>query len=42
MVRLRETPLPTLSITDPNYHEVTVYSQAPDPASTIAKVRQLL
>ena len=42
VVRLREAPLPALGITDPNYHEVTVYAQAPDPASTMAKVRKLL
>lgn len=32
VVRLREYPLQTLSIDDPAYSEVTVYSTAPDPS----------
>lgn len=42
VVRLREAPLPALDIDDPAYHEVTVYSTAPDPARAIAQVKSLV
>ncbi|UFS97090.1 zinc-ribbon domain-containing protein [Nocardia huaxiensis] len=42
VVRLREAPLPTLAIDNPAYHELTVYSQAPNPAGTIEQVNRLV
>ncbi|QIS02590.1 lysine biosynthesis protein LysW [Nocardia brasiliensis] len=42
VVRLREAPLPTLGINDPSYHEITVYSLAPDPTAVIKKVKSIV
>lgn len=35
LVRLRENPLPSLEITNPNYHEFTVYPSVQDPVHNI-------
>ncbi|MFG2712309.1 zinc-ribbon domain-containing protein [Streptomyces goshikiensis] len=40
VVRLREHPLPALPISEPGYTEFFVYSTAPDPDGTIARVKQ--
>ncbi|GEE00383.1 hypothetical protein nbrc107696_08290 [Gordonia spumicola] len=42
VVRLREAPLATLAIDDPRYHEIAVYSSAPDPVSVMKKARDLI
>lgn len=42
VVRLREHPLTPLGIDDPNYHELVVYSDAPDPHGTMTTVRDML
>ncbi|MEV5470173.1 hypothetical protein AB0N37_31890 [Streptomyces griseoincarnatus] len=39
VARLREYPLPPLSIDDPNYAEFVVYSALPKPDETIGRVR---
>ena len=42
LVRLREAPLPSLQITHPNYHEVTVYPAAQDPARDVARIDEMI
>jgi hypothetical protein len=42
VVRLREAPLTTLGIDSPTYHEITVYSEAPDPVSVMNRVMSLV
>jgi Probable Zinc-ribbon domain len=42
VVRLREAPLASLAVSDPKYYEITVFSDAPDPAGVIARVRSLV
>ncbi len=42
VVRLREAPLAPLAIDNASYQEVTVYSDAPDPAGVIARVCSLV
>ncbi|GFK18430.1 hypothetical protein KbCgl_10020 [Corynebacterium glutamicum] len=42
VVRLREAPLPSLEIDDPNYHELLVYSGAQDPARDIEAIGNLV
>lgn len=36
--RLRESPLPSLDISDPNYHEMTVYVGGQQPAEDLAAI----
>jgi len=42
VVRLREAPLPALGIDHPRYHEVTVYSDAPDAPGVMSIVKGLV
>lgn len=42
VVRLREAPLPSLEIEDPNYHELLVYSGAQDPGRDIQAIGKLV
>ncbi|ARU45895.2 zinc-ribbon domain-containing protein [Corynebacterium silvaticum] len=41
VVRLREAPLHSLEIDDPDYHELTVYSGAKDPSRDVQMIAQL-
>lgn len=41
VVRLREAPLHSLEIDDPDYHELTVYSGAQDPSRDVQMIAQL-
>ena len=40
LARLREHPLPPLPVAHPRYVEFVVYSKAPDPVTTIGRVKQ--
>lgn len=42
LVRLREAPLPSLQIAHPNYHELTVYPAAQDPARDVARIDEMI
>ena len=42
VVRLREDPLAPLGIDSPAYHEITVYSAAPDPEGAMERVKTLV
>ena len=42
VVRIRESPLPSLEINDPNYHEMTVYPGGQDPVRDIQKIDLIL
>jgi len=42
LVRLRESPLPSLQIAHPNYYEFTVYPAAQDPARDVARIDEMI
>jgi hypothetical protein len=42
VVRLREAPLLSLEIEDPNYHELLVYSGAQDPGKDTQAIGKLV
>ncbi|WP_344614125.1 hypothetical protein [Dactylosporangium salmoneum] len=42
VVRLRETPLPTLGLSHPDYLELTVYPTLPEPERVVEAIRAWL